>query len=378
MVKLGLGVMRLPILEDNDFKSVDLEHVKQMVDFLIENGFNCFDTGYSYHDGLSEVIVRKTVVDRYPRDAYILSDKLPLYKITDESQLEPIFQKQLDNCGVDYFDYYMLHNLCPRSQTAWIDVDSISFLKKKKQKGFIKHLGFSSHSQPEFLDNFLTMHPEMEFVLLQINYLDWENSGIEAGKCWEVARKHGIPIWVMEPLKGGFLADVCSKAEKLMMDYNQDSSPVEWAFRFVASLDDVEVVLTGSNSLEQLKSTIEIFKNFQPLNEDEYGILNQVREIINSNIAVECTKCRYCIDSCPESIDIPKLFDLYNNEKIQDLGSWTAVGNEYVNYSKLPGVGIASDCIECGACIEQCPQEIDIPEVLKDVVKTFEVSYYGF
>lgn len=228
------------------------------------------------------------------------------------------------------------------------------------------------------MDNFLTVHPEMEFVLLQINYLDWENGGIEAGKCWDVARKHNVPIWVMEPLKGGFLADVCPKAEKLMKDYNPDSSAAKWAFRFVASLDDVEVVLTGSNSLKQLKSTIEIFKNIQPLNEDEYGILNQVTEIINSNIAVDCTKCRYCIDSCPQSIDISKLFDLYNNEKIQDLGSWTAVGNEYVNYSKLPGVGIASDCIECEACIDQCPQDIDIPQVLKDVVKTFEVSYYGF
>lgn len=378
MVKLGLGMMRLPLLENDDFKSVDQEHVNQMVDLLIENGFNYFDTGYSYHEGLSEVIVRKAVVDRYPRDDFILADKLPLFTITEESQLEPIFHKQLEKCGVDYFDYYMLHNLSLRSRAAWIDVDSISFLKKKKEEGYIKHLGFSTHSQAEFLDNFLTEHPEMEFVLLQINYLDWENGGIEAGKCWDVARKHHIPIWVMEPLKGGFLANVSSKAEKLMKDYNPDSSAVTWAFRFVASLDDVEVVLTGSNSLEQLKSTIEIFKNIHPLNEDEYGILNQVSEIINSNIAVDCTKCRYCIDSCPQSIDISKLFDLYNNEKIQDLGSWTAVGNEYVNYSKLPGVGIASDCIECEACIDQCPQDIDIPQVLKDVVKTFEVSYYGF
>ena len=378
MKKLAMGMMRLPILDENDFKSVDLEEVNKMVDFFMERGFNYFDTAYPYHEGLSEVAFRKCVVERYPRDSFVVADKLPLFLITDESQLEPIFTQQLERCGVEYFDYYLMHNVSGFSQAGWLDVDSFSFANKKKEEGYIKHLGMSTHGDAEFLDNILTLHPEMEFVLLQINYLDWENSGVEAKKCWEVACKHNKPVLVMEPLKGGFLADVPKEAEKLMKDYNPDASVVSWALRYVLSLDNVCMVLTGSSNLEQLKSNIEDYENFKPLNDEEYQILDEVKEIINSNIAVDCTKCRYCVDVCPENIDIAKIFDWYNNEKIQDLGDWTAVGNAYVNYSKLPGVGLASDCSECEACIEECPQQINIPEVLKDVVKTFETEYYGF
>ena len=378
MKKLAFGMMRLPKFDENDESSVDFEQVNKMADLFLEKGFTYFDTAYPYHMGNSEVAFRKAVVERYPRDSYVVADKLPLFIITSEDQLEPIFSEQLERTGLDYFDYYLLHNVSGFSEAGFLDVDSFAFANKKKEEGKIKHLGLSTHANAEYLDNILTLHPEMEFVLLQINYLDWENDGVESRKCWEVACKHNKPVLVMEPLKGGFLADVPPEAEKLMKDYNPDASVVSWALRFVASLDNVCMVLTGASSYDQLEQNIEDFENFTPLNDEEYEILDKVREIINSNISVECTKCKYCLDACPEEINIPKLFDLYNNEKIQDLGDWTAVGNAYVNYSKLPGVGLASDCIECGMCVEECPQHIDIPEVMKDVAKTFETDYYGF
>ncbi|MBO5152201.1 MAG: aldo/keto reductase [Methanobrevibacter sp.] len=378
MKKLAFGMMRLPKLDENDDSTVDFEQVNKMADLFLEKDFIYFDTAYPYHMGNSEVAFRKAVVERYPRDSYVVADKLPLFIITSEDQLEPIFSEQLERTGLDYFDYYLLHNVSGFSEAGFLDVDSFAFANKKKEEGKIKHLGLSTHANAEYLDNILTLHPEMEFVLLQINYLDWENDGVESRKCWEVACKHNKPVLVMEPLKGGFLADVPPEAEKLMKDYNPDASVVSWALRFVASLDNVCMVLTGASSYDQLEQNIEDFENFTPLNDEEYEILDKVREIINSNISVECTKCKYCLDACPEEINIPKLFDLYNNEKIQDLGDWTAVGNAYVNYSKLPGVGLASDCIECGMCVEECPQHIDIPEVMKDVAKTFETDYYGF
>lgn len=378
MKKLAFGMMRLPKFDENDDSTVDFEQVNEMADLFLDKGFTFFDTAYPYHMGNSEIAFRKAVVEKYPRDSYVVADKLPLFLITSEDQLEPIFSEQLERTGLDYFDYYLLHNVSGFSEAGFLDVDSFAFANKKKQEGKIKHLGLSTHANAEYLDNILTIHPEMEFVLLQINYLDWENEGVESRKCYEVACKHNKPVLVMEPLKGGFLADIPPEAEKLMKDYNPDASVISWALRFVASLDNVCMVLTGASSLKQLEENIDDFENFTPLNDEEYEILDKVREIINSNITVECTKCKYCLDACPEEINIPKLFDLYNNEKIQDLGDWTPVGNAYVNYSKLPGVGLASDCSECGACVEECPQHIDIPEVMKDVAKTFETDYYGF
>lgn len=377
-MKLGMGMMRLPLLDENDFKSIDYEQVNKMVDTYMEAGFDHFDTAYIYHGGIGEIAFRKSVVERYPRDSFKIATKLPLFIITEESQLEPIFEEQLKNCGVDYFDYYLLHNVSGFTETAWKNVDLYSFIQKKKEEGYIKHIGLSTHGNAEFLEDILLEHPEVEFVLLQINYLDWLDEGIESKKCLEVARKYKKPVMIMEPYKGGLLADIPEEAEKLMKEYNPDKSVVSWAMRFVANLDDVCVVLTGASSLEQLENNINEFKNADALNDKEYEILEKVSEIINSNITVDCTKCRYCVDTCPKDIDIPKIFDLYNKHKILGREDWTQQGNAYLNYSKLPDVGIASDCIECKVCIKECPQKIDIPEVLKDVAKTFETKNYGF
>lgn len=378
MKSLGFGMMRLPLLEENNFKNIDYEQVNKMVDAYMDAGFNHFDTAFVYHEGVGEDAFKRCVVDRYPRDSYKISTKLPLFIITEESQLEPIFAQQLENCGVDYFDYYMLHNVSGFTDTAWKNVDLYSFIQKKKDEGYIKHIGISTHGNAEFLEEILFEHPELEFVLLQINYLDWDDDGIESRKCWEVARKYNKKVMIMEPYKGGFLADVPEDAEKLMKEYNPDKSVVSWAMRFVANLDDVCVVLTGASNLEQLEDNIQEFKNADPLNDDEHKLLKEVSEIINSNITVDCTKCRYCVDSCPEDIDIARIFDLYNKNNMLDKADWTQFGNAYLNYSKLPDVGIASDCIGCESCIEECPQQINIPEVLKDVAETFETEGYGF
>ena len=378
MVKLGMGMMRLPLLDENDQKSIDYEQVNKMVDLYMENGFNHFDTAFVYHEGVGEDKFKKCVVERYPRDSFKIATKLPLFVITEESQLEPIFSQQLENCGVDYFDYYMLHNVSGFTENAWKNVDLYSFIEKKKEEGYIKHIGLSTHGNAEFLENILFEHPELEFVLLQINYLDWDDEGIEAKKCWEIARKYNKPVMVMEPYKGGFLADVPDEAEKIMKEHNPDKSVVSWAMRFVANLKDICVVLTGASNLEQLEENIYEIKNADPLTDDEFEVLDKVSQIINSNITVDCTKCRYCVDSCSQSIDIAKIFDLYNKHKLLKQDDWTQFGNAYLNYTKLDGVGIASDCIECELCLEECPQDINIPDVLKDVAKEFENEIYGF
>lgn len=378
MKKLGFGLMRLPLLDEDDDSSVDFNHANKMVDLFLEKGFTFFDTGYVYHEGTSEIIFKKAVSERYPRESYIISDKLPLFFIESEDQLEPIFCEQLEKTGVEYFDYYMMHNVSSFSETGFLDVDSFSFVKRKKEEGKIKHLGLSSHADAEYLDNILTMHPEMEFVLLQINYLDWEKEGVESRKCYEVACKHNKPVMVMEPLKGGFLANIPPEAEKIMKEYNPNASVVSWALRFVASLDNVCMVLNGPSNLKQIEQNMNDFENFTPLKDEEYEILEKVTDIINSNITVDCTKCKYCLDACIEEINIPKLFDLYNNEKMLDPTPWSAFGYSYLTYSKMPNVGIASDCTECRMCVEECPQHINIPEIMKDVAKAFETDYYGF
>ncbi len=378
MAKLGMGMMRLPLLDENDQKSVDMNQVNEMVDAYMASGFNHFDTAFVYHEGMSEIAFKKAVVERYPRDSFKIATKMPLFIITEESQLEPIFSQQLENCGVDYFDYYMLHNVSGFTENACKNVDLFSFIQSKKEERFIKHIGLSTHGNAEFLEELLFEHPEIEFVLLQINYLDWEDEGIQSRECLEVARKYGKEVMIMEPYKGGFLADVPEEAEKIMKEYNPDKSVVSWAMRFVANLDDVSVVLTGASNLEQLESNISEIKNAPPLRDEELEIIKEVSEIINSNITVDCTTCRYCVDVCSEEIDIAKVFDLYNKHNMLEIDDWTPFGNAYLNYTKLPGVGIASDCIVCELCIEEGPQYINIPEVLKDVAKTVETEIYGF
>ncbi len=377
MKNMGFGMMRLPLTDKDDFKSVDQEQVNKMVDTFMEAGFNYFDTAYPYHDGVSEVAFRKAVVERYPRDSFVVADKLPLFLITKDEELEPIFTEQLERTGLEYFDYYLLHNVSGFSEAGFVGVNSFEFALKKKEEGKIKHLGFSTHANAEYIENIIKQHPELEFIQLQINYLDWENEGVESRKCYEVAKKYDLPIIIMEPLKGGFLVDVPDEAAKMMEDFNGEK-PMSWALRYVASLDGVFMVLSGASTIEQMEENIKIMDDFKSITSEEKEIISDVVDIINSQITVSCTKCNYCVNSCPQHINIPKLFDLYNNQKIENNVGFTAVGNAYVNYSKIEGNGLASDCIACGLCVKECPQHINIPEVMKDVKKEFEIPLYGF
>lgn len=375
--KLGFGCMRLPLNSD-DVTDIDQEEFNKMVDLFMERGYTYFDTGYHYHSGSSESALRKALIERHPRQSYTIADKLPVYSITSEEELEPIFNEQLERLAVEYFDYYLLHNLCKYSEKGFVDVDSFSFVNKKKDEGYIRHIGISFHDHPEMLDEILTQHPEIEFVQLQINYYDWDDDNVEARKCYEIAKKHQKDVIVMEPIKGGTLVNLPEDAEKLLKEYNPTSSAASWALRFVASLDKVKIVLSGMTTLDQVKENTKILKDFREVNDEELEIITKVTDILKNQITIKCTKCNYCIDYCPKNINIAKLFDLYNTEVFLKPTGFSPQGQYYRTYAKNEGVGIASDCIECGACMQKCPQHLKIPEHLKDVAEIFEIPMYGF
>ena len=364
--KLGFGLMRLPVSNPEDPTSIDQEAFNKLVDKYMEEGFNYFDTAYGYHNGLSEVAFKKAVVERYPRESYKIADKLPIYQITKEEELEPTFQQQLERCGVEYFDYYLLHNISEFSKKGYVDVDSFSFVKQKKEEGKVKQMGFSLHDKAEVLEQVLKEHPEVDFVQLQLNYLDWESPNVEAKKCYEIAEKYGKPVITMESVKGGQLVNLPEEAKQELENYNSDKSLASWAIRFCASLENVMMVLSGMNSPEQLEDNMEQFKNFEKLNDEDYKELEKVTEIINSSIEIPCTTCNYCLEVCPQKIFISKYFELYNRAKLFDL-DFPSEANYYNNIVLKGEYKAASECIECGKCVERCPQHLDIPGYLKDV-----------
>lgn len=367
--KLGFGLMRLPLNNPDDMTDIDTKTLQNMVDVFMERGFSYFDTAYVYAG--SEEAIRETLVKRYPRESFTLTSKLPIFAISSEEEQGEIFSEQLERCGIEYFDLYLLHNVNVENYQTAQKLHTFEFMKQLKADGKIKTLGLSYHDNAELLEEVLTAHPEIEIILMQINYLDWDNDGIQSGKCYEVARRHGIPVIVMEPLKGGTLANVPLEAEKLFRQYNPDASPSSWAIRYAAGLDGVVTVLSGMSTMEQMLDNTAYMQNFVPLNEEEHRIVKDVAEIITAGIAIPCTTCGYCLDTCPENIPIPKYFDLYNN-KMQTIDLFYYPQQQYYeNYTKT--YGKASDCVECGACEEHCPQHLKIIDLLKDVVKAFEV-----
>ncbi|MBR0472460.1 MAG: aldo/keto reductase [Methanosphaera sp.] len=370
MKKLGFGLMRLPQTDDNP-ENIDQEQLNQMVDIYMENGYNYFDTAYPYHNGLSETALKKAVVDRYPRESFKIADKLPIFFIHEEKDMQPYFEEQLERCGVEYFDYYMLHNVCSWNEYAFTKVDSFGFLKQKKKEGLVKQIGISLHDEPKYLEKILEQHPEIDFVQLQINYLDWEDKAIQAKKCYEIARKYNKPIIVMEPIRGGGLAKIPEEAEKLMKEYNPETKPSSWALRFCAGLQDVVMVLCGMNNIEQMKENIESMNDYQPINKEEQEILEKVADIIHSAIEIPCTSCNYCLETCPQNIYISKYFELYNAEKQTKWQGFSQQVNLYLTYIEK-NYGRARDCVECDVCIHQCPQRLDIPGYMKKVSEEFD------
>ena len=375
--KLGFGLMRMPSLDPTDPAKVDLEQVCKMVDTFLERGFTYFDTAIMYNNFASEETAKKVLVERYPRDSFTLATKLHCGFIETLEDRDKIFNSQLEKTGAGFFDYYLLHGVEESLLSKYEEFDCFNWLLDKKEKGLVKHAGFSFHDTPELLDEILTKHPEMEFVQLQINYLDWESQWIQSRAVYEMAEKHGKPVIVMEPVKGGTLANVPDNAAKLFTDYEEanglpHASAPSWAIRFAASLPNVMVVLSGMSSVEQIEDNTSYMSEFNPLSEKEKEVCFKVADVINSQIAIPCTGCSYCTGGCPQNIAIPDYFSLYNEDMREDLKKkgWTISFSTYNNLTKK--FGKASDCVQCGQCEQVCPQHLSIIDHLMLVACHFE------
>ena len=369
--KLGFGLMRLPLLDANDDGSVDLELLKKMVDSFLEQGFTYFDTAWMYCGGKSEEAAREALVKRHPRGSFTLTTKLPAYMLRREEDREWLFQEQLRRTGAGYFDYYWLHDVNSHSIQTFDRLNCWDFILEKKRQGLVRHVGFSFHDGPELLDKVLTEHPEMEYVQLQLNYLDWDSLGVQSHACYDVAVKHGKRVIVMEPVKGGTLAKVPARLEAMFKEREPEMSVPSWAIRFAATQENVMVVLSGMSNMEQLLDNTGYMKDFRPLDAEELALMKKAAEIINESIAVPCTGCSYCTVNCPMHIAIPKYFSLYNAD-LQELAEkgWTPQGSYYANLTLQ--FGKAGDCIKCGQCEAMCPQHLPIRRYLEDVAKHFE------
>ncbi len=357
---LGLGAMRLPVLEGDDSK-VDQPMVNQMVDYAVSHGINYFDTAWGYHDGHSETALRQAL-SRYPRENYYLADKFPGYDLSNMSKVKEIFEAQLTRCGVEYFDFYLFHNVCEMNINAYLNPDYhiFDYLVQQKKAGRIKHLGFSAHGSREVMERFLKAYgSEMEFCQIQLNYLDWDFQDAK-GKV-ELLQEYHLPVWVMEPLRGGKLAKVePSYADKLKALRPEETAP-GWAFRFLQSIPEVTLVLSGMSTMEQLQENVATFEENKPLNQTEMDALLSMAGEMVKKIALPCTGCRYCVSHCPQELDIPGLLALYNEHCFTQGGFIAPMALMAVPEEKQP-----SACIGCRSCEAVCPQRIKISEAMAD------------
>ena len=370
MKKLGFGMMRLPLLDREDPKSVDMEQVCQMVDTFLSRGFTYFDTAYMYHGFQSENVVREALVKRHPRDSFLLASKLPSMFLKEEGDQERIFAEQLEKCGVDYFDYYLIHNLGTENYAKAERFGSFAFVSELKRQGKVRRMGFSFHDTAAVLDQILTEHPEVDFVQIQLNYLDWESDTIQSRLCHEVCLKHGKQVIVMEPVKGGTLAKIPGRVTELLSAQHPDWSAPSWAIRFAASCENVFMVLSGMSDMDQLLDNTSYMADFAPLTDRENATLKDAARMILEDIAVACTSCRYCVDGCPQKIEIPQYFTLYNRAKQAGEAEMKELKASYAELGRSSG--LASDCISCGQCVRACPQHIRIVAALREVAKAFE------
>lgn len=360
--KFGFGFMRLPMLDAN---TVDIEQTKKMVDVFIENGFNYFDSAWGYLGGKSEMAMKETIIDRYPREKVRIATKLPAWHGTSaktKESSEQMLYTSLERTGAGYFDYYLMHNL-GREKTAYYDNFGLwDFAQKRKDEGLIKHLGFSFHDNHEALDKLLCEHPEAEFVQLQINYNDWNDPTVESKLCYEVARAHNKPVVIMEPIKGGTLANPPQDVVDIFKAAEPDMSPASWALRFAASLEGVFMVLSGMSTLAQVEENVKFMKGFTSLNADQMAVVEKAREAIEKYPIVPCTSCGYCMKECPKNVAIFGTFEAYNIVKV--LNNVEFAKGKYAWNTGGQGLAKASECIKCGKCELACPQHIKIRDEL--------------
>jgi hypothetical protein len=359
----GFGCMRLPM----NGEDVDYKEFSEMVDTFLENGFNYFDTAHGYLGGKSEQALKECLTKRYPRENYILTNKLTASYFNREEDIRPFFESQLEICGVDYFDFYLMHAQSKEIFAKFKKCNAYETALVLKDEGKIRHFGISFHDKAEILEQILTEYPQVEVVQIQLNYVDYEDAAVQSRKCLEICKKFDKPVIVMEPVKGGSLINLPQKAQKVFDELNGGSN-ASYAIRFAASCDNVFMVLSGMSNTEQMKDNISFMKDFVPLNDREYNAINKVCEIFKSQGLIPCTACRYCIDGCPKNISIPDLFSCMNSKKA--FNDWNQ--DYYYNVVHTVRNGKASDCIKCGKCEFVCPQHLKIRDLLEDVAKEFE------
>lgn len=370
--KLGFGLMRLPKVEDASGERIDLGQVERMVDAFLDAGLTYFDTAYVYHDGQSECVARKALVERHPREAFTLATKLPAWKLEKPEDMQRIFDEQLERTGAGFFDYYLLHNVADEHIGVYERMGAWEWAQRLRDKGLIRHLGFSFHDTADVLDRLLTEHPEVEFVQLQINYLDWGHDVVQSGACYEVAERHGVPVVVMEPVKGGTLAKLPEDVAAPLTALDASASQASWALRFAASLSQVKMVLSGMSTETQMADNLATLapSAFKPLTQEERDALHEVVSRYTSVETVGCTACRYCTPGCPQGIDIPTIISCVNNRRrYRD-------GRSEMAYQRAltAGSARASACVACGQCESACPQHLPIIEVLKEAAEAFDTK----
>ena len=374
--KFGFGCMRLPQTDKNNPGMIDQELFNEMVDIYMKKGFNYFDTSYAYHNGMSETAIRKAVVERYPRESFRICDKMPTWALTSEEDNDKFVNEMLERLGIDYFDVFLIHNI----NRPWIknakNANTFEYVKKMKEDGVAKQIGFSFHEKADLLKELLDEYGEIfDVALLELNYLDWEDPSIESHKCYDLCVEHGLDIYVMEPLKGGVIVNPSDEIKNDFKEFDPDKSIASFAIRFCASLEHVKVVLSGMTTMEDLMDNCNTYENFEVLTDSEHAFLEKMAEKLNSTLAVPCSECRYCIEVCPEMIPIDEYFHLFNTSKNQPESNIYRLYFDKLEDEKVP----LDNCTYCGTCIDHCTQKIDIPEELENVSKHFQEGFspYG-
>ena len=370
--KFGFGCMRLPLTDANDPTSIDQDLFNEMVDIYMEKGFNYFDTSYAYHNGTSETAIRKAVVERYPRESFKICDKMPTWALTCEEDNDKFVNEMLERLGIDYFDVFFIHNINGPWFKNAVKANTFEYVKKMKEDGIAKHIGFSFHGKADLLEKVLDEYGDLfDIVQLELNYLDWEDPSIEAHKCYDLCAKHGLDVYVMEPLKGGVIVNPSDEIKNDFKQFNPDKSIASMAIRFCASLEHVKIVLSGMSKMDDLLDNIDTYENFEILSDEENEFLEKMAQKLSENLAVPCSECGYCVDACPEMIPIPEYFNLYNTSKNQPESDIYRLYYDKLADEKVP----ADECTYCGTCLDYCTQKIDIPEELEKVCEHFETGF---